>query len=513
MDCHDKTIMKAFAKAAHNLPRETLKGLTNGPQNGLAKSDIACASCHREHQGAQFDLTAISDAACQSCHQRVYESFSKNHPDFGRWPYERRSRIAFNHASHRDNHFAEKTQAFDCRSCHMEDATRGEQLLVGYEAACAACHDERIATSVAKGVPFLLLPTLDVAALKAAGHDIGLWPERATGDFDGRLPPAMKLLLAADADAATAIATLGEDFDFFDIDPDDPEQVKAIATLATGIKKLFAELGASERAATSQRLQAALGQQINPTQLQSLFAALPSHLVTTPAKNWFPQREAVNTSAALDHVLSPERPEPQLPGRNSIFSTRQPVAFDPPGAWQVDDETFAIRYTPAAHADPVLAGWLQLLASTPGLQARPLALAMFKELTNVAAPGLCTSCHSIEQHQNGHLTINWRAYDGTSKPRTFTKFSHLPHLHLPQLEDCTSCHAIDSTKISAVSYPNHNPHDFVSDFLSLSKQHCVQCHTAKAAGESCHKCHNYHVDELEAWRLPSISDVGLRIAD
>ena len=96
----------------------------------------------------------------------------------------------------------------------MEDSTGHVQLLASYETACASCHDEKIATSVAQGVPMLALPTLDVDALKAAGHDIGPWPEAATGDFDGRLPPMMKLLLAADPAAAEAMTTLGADFEF-----------------------------------------------------------------------------------------------------------------------------------------------------------------------------------------------------------------------------------------------------------------------------------------------------------
>src|SRR5690606_17932627 len=119
----------------------------------------------------------MNDTACQSCHQQQYERFSTNHPDFGRWPYERRTRIIFNHASHEAKHFAEKKQAFDCRTCHVEDSTGAVQLLASYEASCAACHDEKIATSVAKGVPILALPTLDVDALQTAGHAIGAWPE------------------------------------------------------------------------------------------------------------------------------------------------------------------------------------------------------------------------------------------------------------------------------------------------------------------------------------------------
>ena len=84
------------------------------------------------------------------------------------------------------------------------------------------------------GVPMFALPTLDVEALKQAGHDIGPWPEAATGDFDGRLPPAMKLLLAADPAAAQAIAKLGAGFEFQDVDPDDPNSSRQRPMLAAG---------------------------------------------------------------------------------------------------------------------------------------------------------------------------------------------------------------------------------------------------------------------------------------
>jgi hypothetical protein len=246
LECHDRTISRETALAAHNVP-----GLEKGTgvfsnENAVRETGStektpvpfsACATCHREHHGATFDLTALDNGACQACHQERYESFADDHPDFGVWPYERRTRIAFNHASHQAKHFAEKRHAFDCQQCHVEDATRRDQLLGSYEAACAACHDEKIATSVVQGVPMLVLPTLDVDALKTAGHNIGPWPAAATGDFDGRLPPAMKLLLAADPSAAKAMAMLGEDFEFLDVDRDDDKQLAACADLAAAIKR------------------------------------------------------------------------------------------------------------------------------------------------------------------------------------------------------------------------------------------------------------------------------------
>jgi hypothetical protein len=468
-----------------------LQKLTAAGGRAQLEKELACAACHREHQGADFNLTAMSDAACQSCHQKRYESFSTAHPDFGNWPYERPTRITFNHASHRAKHFTEKKQVFDCRMCHMEDATQNVQLTAGYETACASCHDEKIALSVVKGVPMLALPTLDIDALKDAGHDIGEWPADATGDFDGRLPPAMKLLLAGDPEAAKAIATLGADFEFFDIDPDDAAQLAACATLANATKKLLAELSSAGPVAMRERLKAALGPDVSVDEMELLLSGLPPDAVSGAVREWFP-----GTKLPTENGAAPE----------SAANTLTPTAdasdlkLDPAGTWMRDDATFSIRYEPRTHADPVLASWLELLTQTPNLTKQPAASAMFVELANPTAAGLCASCHSVERMADGQVAINWRTRDKSKEPRSLTRFSHRPHLLLPQLADCTSCHGINDSAAATVLSGATTPSAFVSEFVPMSKQNCVQCHTQKGAGEDCQQCHNYHVEHVEAWR-------------
>jgi hypothetical protein len=501
MECHKATITENHALAAHSVDAALLGEITakhdpsaapvrpGSPQASLqGKGTTSCATCHREHQGAQFDIVAMSDTACQSCHQARYESFSTDHPDFGKWPYERRTRIAFNHASHRAKHFAEKEQAFDCRACHIEDSTKNVQLLASYEQACASCHDEKISTSVAKGVPMFALPTLDVDALKTAGHDIGTWPEGAIGDFDGRLPPAMKLLLAADPAARDAIILLGADFDFLDVDPDDATQLEACATLATSIKELLGDLDRRGSAALDERLMKSLGSESGERVAAELIAGLSAETMSGAA-GWLEVE-------AADAIWPQQAVRKGGSGANGL-------RFDRAGTWSLDEARLTIRYQPAAHADPVLASWLELLAAVPQLESRPIALAMFQELSSATAAGTCSSCHSIERRTDGQMEINWRAFDRTREPRALTKFSHGPHVILPQLADCTSCHAINAAADASQSYASHEPHVFVSDFAPMSKQHCAQCHTAKAAGDSCQKCHNYHVEVVEDWRKGS----------
>jgi hypothetical protein len=509
MNCHSKTIPVSQALAGHNLPPNVLlqisrsaklwKGEAPAEPSATAPTaqqelrppgsgrELACAACHREHHGAQADLTAIDNAACQTCHQQRYASFATDHPGFGAWPYERRTRIIFNHATHGEKHFAEKKQAFDCRKCHVADESGRVERLANFDVSCAGCHDEKIATSIARGVPMLALPTLDIAAIKKAGRDVGDWPAAATGDFDGRLPPMMKLLLAGDPKAAQAMIRLGPNFEFQDIDPDDTEQVAASADIAVGIQSLLAELSLRGSVAVGQRLSAALGRELSKSELTALTANLSNDTLAA-AGGWL-------VSSASPAVLA-------------VPTTIAPLAkidqpYGPAGDWSRDDATFTIRYRPAVHADPVLGSWLELLARTPHLDSQPIAVAMFKELTKTTAPGLCASCHSVEQSAASTLAINWRAYDRTTESRGFTKFTHGPHLVLPQLANCTSCHAVDSAANVTASYADMNPRHFVSDFKPMTKTQCAECHTKTAAGDRCQACHNYHVETPEPWRLES----------
>ena len=467
---------------------------------------------------AQEDLTLVDNDACQACHQQRYRSLAEDHPDFGIWPYERRTRIAFNHAAHRGKHFPDKKQSFDCRTCHLSDASGRVERLASYETACAPCHNEKIATSVGRGVPILALPTLDVDALKKAGHNIGPWPQGATGDFDGRLPPAMKLLLAADPAAAKAMAKLGPAFEFQDVSAADAGQLAACADLATATKTLFSDLCKRGPIAIRERMSIVLGRKVTEDEATTLAAGLSVDTMRAAA-NWLPatdvsaanwQMGGVQTGDALSSpggvgMSGPPKIMP-TPAAGQGMPPLCDLSFDAGGDWSSNDATFSIRYRPAAHSDPVMAAWIEVLANTPQLESRPIAAAMLKELTKATAPGLCASCHSVERTSGGRMVINWRASDRSTEPRGFTKFTHAPHVVIPQLADCTSCHRIDDAAIPATAYTDFDPRRFASDFQPLAKRLCAECHTNTAAGDACQSCHNYHVETVEAWRLKSPAD-------
>ena len=504
MKCHSQSIAADLAVAAHNVPAAQLAKITLTHAEG--KSDAApltkaCAACHQEHHGATFDLTAMRNDSCQACHQQRYHSFAEDHPDFGAWPYERRTRIAFDHASHQNKHFAEKHQPFECRTCHIEDATHRVEQLANYEATCASCHDEKIRTSVASGVPMFSLPTLDVAAIRSAGVNLGPWPEKATGDFDGRLPPLMKLLLAADPAAAQAMTVLGPDFEFADIDPQDAKQVRAAADVAVAIKKLLAELSQAGPEAVRSRLAALTGRQLTPIELDALVAGLSADTLRSAIAAWLPGENVGSAESNAETNAAQSEPSLTPPYKGGEIRSRTHLR----AAMDRDDATFTIRYRLASHADPVLTSWLMASAAASSSD-HPIAAAALKEMAKPTAPGLCASCHSIERTQSGQLAINWRS--STARPsrapspnsRTVRTCSAAAgRLHaLPRPQSGRRHHRL-IRRLEPATIRQRVSADFEAGMCRVPHR--------RAAGDSCQSCHNYHVEMIEPWRT---AEVGSR---
>lgn len=430
------------------------------PAHGMSASDpLACAACHQEHHGAQHDLKVITDARCQACHAEQFQSFATDHPDFGAWPVARRTRIAFNHASHSGQHYAKASRSFDCRSCHLEDAAGDLTLRTDYHGSCAECHDADITKSFGDGLVMISLPTIDTAAI-----DAGKWPERATGDFDGDLPAFTKLLLAADPAASEAMKALGADFSFFDVDPNDEEQVAAAATLISALKRLLAETQEEGHGAIAYRLRSLVGDAAKPD--ADYVGHLPVELIDRIQATW------------IGDAATPEE-------YDAIEDRRTG------GGWSIDDERLALLYRPTGHDDPLVRAWLDAIVALPEDYAavRDACLAEFRR---PGAPGMCFECHSIDQTPAG-LTINWRGRERLTEPRGFTKFSHRPHLVQPELANCTHCHRIDTAADPRSVYASFDASRPASEFAAISKSACIQCHKPHAAGDSCTQCHNYHV--------------------
>ncbi|MEN0109251.1 MAG: hypothetical protein AAF805_00865 [Planctomycetota bacterium] len=441
--------------------------LSASAHGGDESDPLACAACHQEHHGAGHDLSAITDARCQACHQERYASFASGHPDFGLWPTKRRTRIAFSHASHAGKHFVEAKQRFDCRACHLPDATGDLTARPSYSDACASCHEADLRSSFGDGLAMIALPSLDAEALP--GVDESNWPADAIGDFDGEPPLTMRLLLATDRDAAAAMRRLGADFSFFDIDAGDDDQVADAAAIVGALRALLDELQEDGHGAIGYRVRTLVGD-ANVAPVSEYVGRLPVELVDRLQSTWLAGREGE-------------------PGYDAVEDRREG------GGWLLDKRSLALRYRPTGHDDPLVRAWIDAALALPDRHAylREAALA---EFSRPGAPGACLSCHTVDRSADGSLAVSWAGRDRLNEPRGFTRFSHRPHLVQPELSDCSHCHSLDgvSTAVVKSSPVGTDPSRFVLEFASLSKSACVQCHQPHAAGDSCTQCHHYHVE-------------------
>ncbi len=267
MDCHNKTLLQQFALLPHNVEPAKLAAITASttetkasislvnPAN--ANGELACATCHREHHGVEFNLAALTDRQCQTCHTSYIHSFEKDHPEFTRWPDQRNRHIAFDHAVHSLKHFPEKHTNFDCRKCHIDDAGGNVKLVAPFSQSCAECHSSEVRGPESPQWTLLQLPMVDTQALANAGKSVGDWPASCDGDFDGLLPPAMKLLLSADPTIATILQRRGEQFAFTDLDRENADDLDDASRIAWGIKALIFDLANSTDQTLQQRLQLA----------------------------------------------------------------------------------------------------------------------------------------------------------------------------------------------------------------------------------------------------------------
>lgn len=473
MKCHEQTFSAEFALAAHNLPVASLCERTEQKHGSDAigsgridsRNAIACAACHREHHGLDHNLTAIDNASCQACHVEQIDSFAMDHPEFATWPYREPTRITFDHASHSGKHYPKENQAFDCQQCHIEDGKGGISTL-GYEASCAACHEQGISTSLADGVALVSLPTLDVDTLAEASVEIGEWPQEANFDFDGQLSPVTRLLLSTDPQALSAMQVLGAGFSFFDIDVDDQAQLEAVGDLIKSLKQLIAELEEQGPAAITSRAEQLAGRRLSKPESARFVGNLSPQVLRDYRQRWFGSKQASDSTSSIKAS----------------------------GTWKRVDASFGLKFHPAGHSDPWLRGWLDLAVESQGGQQQLVARQLLKEMFSPTSPGLCSTCHTAVRERDQIVKIHWQSLQTNSKPRAFTHFSHTPHLTQPRLQDCQSCHKLNQEGDKLIAGSGFGP---------LEKANCASCHTKQAAGESCTQCHNYHVDftgaELEAY--------------
>ncbi|MGI9405837.1 MAG: cytochrome c3 family protein, partial [Hyphomicrobiaceae bacterium] len=267
-----------------NTPGET------GPET------VFCATCHKEHKGTHADLTAMTDQRCHTCHQTKFDSFDKTHPPFVNYPFQRRTRIAFDHAQHFDKHFKEtrakrpdaKFIPETCASCHESTKDKRHMNVKPFGETCATCHLPQIVgaerATGPKGLALLTLPTLDLETLREKKAPIGEWPE----DSDAELTPLMQLLLAGTAERRDVLLATS-DLDLQDLSKASKAEIEAVVELVWEIKKLMHSLTMTKASDILKRIGHVTGGKVSKTQIARLLATMPRDVLVGAQREWLPE--------------------------------------------------------------------------------------------------------------------------------------------------------------------------------------------------------------------------------
>ncbi|MEM9410250.1 MAG: hypothetical protein AAGA30_04000, partial [Planctomycetota bacterium] len=161
--------------------------------------------------------------------------------------------------------------------------------------------------------------------------------------------------------------------------------------------------------------------------------------------------------------------------------------------WFRNDQLYQIVYRPTGHADDYLKTMMEIVAQSREADANPATAPFFKKMTSQYSVGACARCHTVDAVQDQKFQINWKAEYRSPWIRSFTKFSHGPHVSQPMLSDCTTCHSMDESVTNAESFKSFYVEDRVSNFRPMTKSNCTNCHFESGTDSGCTQCHSYHV--------------------
>ena len=489
--CHARDLPRMKLLTPHDLPLDQLQQLTSRtasqssppsqrlvswtaqPPLNWTEHDLSCSDCHREHQGAEHDLQAITNRRCQACHQRSFHSFAQDHPEFRDYPPTRQRQLAFDHQRHEALHFPKTMDSFDCRQCHLSETRPGHvgQVIrsLPFEQTCARCHTNSLHSSLLDGVVVFQFPSLNVTELTKLGMDIGPWPEAASQLTEGKLPPIMRWLLEGRPEVGLALKKLPASGRWQELDLGDEEQRRVLAIVIDGCRKLLDDLARGGQTAWEEHWIGSTGLQAQ--QLHPLLAGFPPDLFRTAYRDWLesiepqPERASRLTATAAPDIGLPGTAtgSSDLPlltsGGNGNLATDDrllgsdssadpllvnlPEALSPAGnldrdqqrqpwkdlkarqhltggGWMIDRQRLAILYVPQAHADPWLTALLNLgyrklqqdqtESSSPADARRATHLDDFaQEFLSTNGLGRCTECHQAMADPRNQTTAK-RSY-------------------------------------------------------------------------------------------------------
>ena len=459
------------------------------------QGDVACATCHQEHQGRHQNLATLADISCQVCHRQQFESFAHGHPEF-KSVHQDRAGIEFEHRAHASRMPDGK---LECARCHRPDPAGRTMQFTGFEQACAACHDsgkpDHHGDQIRKDIHVVFqLPAMSL-------DKPAYWPATVLAKGD-KLTPMMQFLIAGDenpaalgalkslATSADANGSPGDDWD------DAPAGAKA--QLAAAIKRVVKELSLSDEPAPKPS---------NQMLLRARIARAACVLADSPAVTQLVEQLVTSgnlTQAWQQHAiprladdLANKLPSTGAPDDAAAAAWKFPV--DTSG-WFIDSDGVSVNYHPS-HANALDKSWIDVL--TAGIRhsepkkiteatPNPDYLAALRIQLLTQHGGSCVKCHAIQSVGESYF-VNWSAAGHATRVAGYVKFDHRPHLTLfTGDQQCAVCHKLESGSPAATvlliggTVPNHG-------LAAHDKAACAACHAPAGAPDSCLTCHVYHM--------------------
>ena len=410
-----------------------------------------CTMCHTEHKGVDADISTLDNKQCAACHKKSFSTFDRGHPKFSKqFPHFRRTSIRFNHASHLNKNFL-KPEVKDkapasCTTCHQASSAQRSVEPLGFEASCAGCHDDQISK---RNLVVLRLPEFEETSIDKEAVLEACGPVADEEEEDEEFE-------SVSGEELNSVGAF-----LMNVEPDDPE---AYSEAFQNLLMAMAEEGTVP-------LGGLLEQSAKTANPGTMFAGLNPEAVKRMACAWARNQEY-------------ELPaEPQY------------------GGWYGD--IVDLIYRPSGHADPVIKAWLEMAisAKSDDDDVSERISDMREELLSARdGAGACVKCHAVTQDtEEGPLRIEWNYHKDTGQ--SYQTYSHGQHLSLvnPQgvkladpTQGCATCHKLDQKADFASGFKDFNPKTFSSNFASLNKQACVQCHTEGRVRQDCQLCHDYH---------------------
>jgi hypothetical protein len=352
LTCHKmpKTAFNAHSASAEVLKESTdrltkIAAATPQPLSAQAQNSafathdvvargLYCATCHQEHQGVHFDLTKIANEQCRSCHVVKFDSFDSHHPKFETYPFKRRTRIVYDHASHFDKHFPEVAEKYParripdtCSTCHDSRDDARVMAVAPFDKTCTTCHLDQIVgkerASGPKGIAFLTLPGLDVKTLQEKSAAIGEWPEAS----EAELSPFMKVMISRD-ERGHALIKAVDSANLQDLSGASDDQIKAVTDLVWEIKRLFYALISGKASDVLADLNIGSGVKLSANLVTDLTASIPRDVVIRAQQEWLP-------NLAAEIASGPKASEPEQAGWSTAVETasaEEPTDADSPEA-------------------------------------------------------------------------------------------------------------------------------------------------------------------------------------